>query len=412
MGLRGSTLVIKFIFTLFIARFMGFEMLGLYGLITAAIIFSAVFLGLGLTHTLMRKAVTQSPEDITKEIWCYGQFMALIYAVVFIVSLIIGVVLDEIFLVLCITLLALLEHINNHFYVLLLNRSRILSSNVLHFIRSGAWMAAFMVMSFMVQLFTTMENLLLGWLIGNILAVLGFFWFTRAWPWGFQRFEKSMKHWFIDEFKYSRIPYLESIAITVSVYIDRYLITLFLGLELTGVYVFFWSIGSALNNLIITGVIQFSRPKMVQAFKENSVEYFVIFKSCLRLTMITTSSMGAIIVGAIYFVLPYINRPMILEWYPILWLVIIGCVLNMVVQAQKLVFYSQHRDDLTLKICLTLLVFAVGLNSVFIPTLGVWGAVISSICLSLLGIIIQYAYIKKLFSAYVPETQSSNGSKR
>lgn len=398
MGLRGSTLVIKFIFTLFIARFMGFEVLGLYGLITAAIIFALVFLGMGLTHTLMRKAVTHSPKEITKELWHFGQLMALVYAVVFVVSLIVGVLINEMFLVLCITFLALLEHINNHLYSLLLNRSRILSGNVLHFIRSGAWMIVFMLLSFWYPSLLSMKFLLLGWLIGNVLAVFGFLWFTKDWPWAFKSFDTSLKHWFFEEFSYSKIAYVESIAFTASTYIDRYLITLFLGLELTGVYVFFWSIGSALNNLILTGVIQIYRPRMVQAFKNRSSEYKVIFKSCLRQTAVIALLMGAVVGGGIYFVLPYINRPMIIEWYPILWLIIIGFVLSMVYHVQTLVFYSQHRDDLTLKIRLMLLVGAVGFNLVLISSVGIWGAGIAYVCVAILSVIIQYIYIKRLFS--------------
>lgn len=398
MGLRGSTLVIKFVFTLFIARFMGFEALGLYGLITASIIFAFVFLGMGFTHTLMRKAVTHSPAEITKDLWCYGRLMGVTYAVVFIGSFIVAWVIDEMFLVLCITFLALLEHINNHFYALLLNRSRILSGNILHFIRSGAWMVVFMVLSFVVPPLLSMENLLLWWLAGNVSAICGFLLFTKSWPWAFQPFDETLSTWFVKEFSVSKMAYAESIAFTVSTYFDRYLITLFLGLELTGVYVFFWSIGSALNNLIMTGVIQLSRPKMVQSFKENSPHYRDIFRSCLKHTVLTTLCMGTIIGGVIYFVLPHINRPMILEWYPILWLVIIGCVFNMVFQVQKLVFYSQHRDDLTLKISLMLLILAVGFNVMFIPVMGVWGAGLAYMCVALLSIIIQYVYIKNLFT--------------
>lgn len=398
MGLRGSTLVIKFIFTLFIARFMGLETLGLYGLITASTILALVFLGFGLTHTLTRKAVTQSPEEITRELWYYGRFTALIYVFVSLVAVAVGVIWDQLLLVFLITLLSLLEHMNNNFYVLLLNRSRILSGNMLHFIRSGAWMCVFMAVSFLWPSWLSMEVLLSGWIIGNVLAVAGFIWLTRSWPWSFSFSGEPLMSWFVKEFAYSKVVYAEGMARSASTYVDRYIILLFLGLELTGVYVFFWSISSALSNLIATGVIQFSRPKMVQAFKDNNPAYKNIFKSCLKQTTVISLCMGLIVGGLMYFVLPHINRPLIWEWYPVLWLVIVGFVFSMVSQVQNLVFYSQHRDDLTLKTYLIVLVGAVGFNFALIPILGIWGAGISVICVALLSIIIQHIYIKRLFA--------------
>ena len=398
MGLRGSTLVIKFVFTLFIARFMGFEELGLYGLITAAVIFIAVSCAMGLTHVLTRKVVTQSPEVIVKNLWFYFRFITLMYVVIFAISCVVGVVLDQLYLTLLIVLLAFLEHINNHLYSLILNRSRLLAGNILHFIRSGAWMVIFMAVSLFVPSMLSMDKIIIAWIIGNALSIGCFYWLTRHWPWHSRSSGVSLLRWFRKEFRYSKIAYVDSIVFTSTTYIDRYLITLFLGLELTGVYVFFWSIGSALSNLITTGVVQLSRPKMVKAFKDKSTEYNAIFIKCLKRTIGVSVITGVITGALIYVILPYVNRPLVIEWYPVLWLIIVGFILGMIYQVQNLIFYSQHRDDITLKIRFIILFGAVLFNLTLIPLIGIWGATIAYTFVALLSILVQYIYIKKHFS--------------
>jgi len=88
MKIRGASLVAKFLLTLFIARFMGFEQLGLYGLITAATIWAPVVLGLGITYTLSRHAVTQTTGEVTAALRQYGRFLSAIYAVLLMAALI------------------------------------------------------------------------------------------------------------------------------------------------------------------------------------------------------------------------------------------------------------------------------------------------------------------------------------
>ncbi len=398
MGLRGSTLVIKFVFTLFIARFMGFEDLGIYGLITAAIIFIAVFFGMGFTHALTRKVVTQTPEDIVKNFWSHCLFIICVYCLLLCVFSVVGFVINELSLAFLIVFLALLEHINNYTYLLILNRSKFLSGNVLHFIRSGAWMVIFMPLSLFIPSMMSMESILIYWIVGNVVSLLLFLWLTRHWPWLSNRSDTSLFNWSKSEFVNSKIAYTESMVFTSTTYIDRYIVTFFLGLEMTGVYVFFWSIGSALSNLISTGVIQIYRPKMVQAFKDSSTKYAEIFITCLKRTLMVSSVIGVITGIAIYMILPYVNRPLVIEWYPVLWPVILGFVIIMMYQVQNLIFYSQHRDEITLKISIASLIGMIAVNLTLIPIIGIWGAASAYALVALFSVVVQYVYIKKFFS--------------
>jgi hypothetical protein len=59
MAMRGATQVAKFALTLFIARFIDLETLGLYGLVVGLTVVLPVIAGLGLVNCLGRHAVTQ-----------------------------------------------------------------------------------------------------------------------------------------------------------------------------------------------------------------------------------------------------------------------------------------------------------------------------------------------------------------
>ncbi|GJL86233.1 MAG: hypothetical protein DHS20C02_20080 [Micavibrio sp.] len=397
MNLRGISLVVKFALTLFIARFMGFESLGLYGLITAASIMAPGFLGLGIIYTLNREAVTQTIAEITQALTYYGRYIIILYAFLLTAAILIGLVTGNFFMILAVSILIFFEHVNHDLYQLLLNLSRPFLANFLHFLRTALWAIIFMALAFFFPSLRTVEFLLIGWICGSVCCFLGFIWFSYNWPWGAKKFSVvSLKEWVIQEFRQSRTLYMNGFANTATQYLDRYLITLFLGLELTGIYVFFWQLNSALSNLLNTGIIQIARPKMVRAYKNREPAYSSIYQSCLKNTLLASIAMALAAGLGMYILIPYIDRPQAMEWFPILWIILVGFVLIARTEVQQLIFYSQHKDGLALIAGLSTLAGAVLFNLILIPILGLWGVGLSLIMVSLLRLVIQNIHIKPL----------------
>ena len=50
--------------------------------------------------------------------------------------------------------------------------------------------------------------------------------------------------------------YIKDLAATASLHLDRFVISFFLGLELTGVCTLFWSIANVVHNLAVYAVVQ------------------------------------------------------------------------------------------------------------------------------------------------------------
>jgi O-antigen/teichoic acid export membrane protein len=397
MKIRAWSLLAKFILTLFIAKFMDFEDLGLYGLISAASIIFPGFTGLGLIYMLSRKAVTAPLEEIVGMLRQYGRFIGLIYFATAPIAFVTGILMDRPVLALLVTAVVALEHINSDIYSLLLNRSKPLSANVLHFLRTAAWIILFIPVAFFVPALRHLDVLLAFWITGGIAALAGFFWVARAWPWMHKEDETSLGMWIRQNFRESRLLYLNGCATSFSQYIDRYLVTFFLGLELTGVYVFFCTVAGALGNLLLTGIIQVARPVLVKLFKEGKLqEYKAAFIKCMRHTAFIAIVMAFFAIALVWFLVPYLDKPQIAYWMPVCWIILAGFVLNVLLEVQKLVFYSQHLDLLTLKNSIIAAFVACLLNVILIPHMGLWGAGATYFICPALLMSIQYYQIKHI----------------
>lgn len=394
MGVRASTLAVKFLLTLFITRFMGLEEVGLYGLVAVAGIMAPSVVGCGFMAVTTRAAVTCPKEELVAEIRQYARFICMIYFAAFLC--VTGYALWEgnIALALLIVAVVLLEHVNQDFFCLLLNLSRPLAANLLHFCRAALWALVFMGVAFVWPEYCSMEWLMGLWLGGNVVCLLGFVVITRHWPWRKEGKLPSLWQWMRVSFSHSRTLYGNSLVETAGSYLDRFVISLFLGLEMTGVYVLFLSISSALSNLVMTGVIQFARPRMVRSYKEKGAAYAAIYRTCLRDTFVVCGLLGSLAAGAMYVIIPYLNRPLVLEYFHILWLVLAGFICCGVMGVQNLVFYSQHKDGITLRFNAIFMMLMLSCNLLLIPVMGIEGAALTAIIAPLTVVALQYRRIR------------------
>ena len=395
MGMRGTLLVVKFGLTLFIAGFLDFEALGLFGLLAAAGVAAPSVLGLGIMYHVARNAVTQSKAEISEELLFYGKFMIGFYLLALLIGAGIGLAFDRLFLTAVGILIICLEHLAGEFYVLFLNLSRPFVANFYHFIRAAAWALIYMPLAYFYPALRTIEALFLFWLAGAALAT-GLYVKT----FGFERKVSGLEavsdiKKFCKKVFAAKTVYAFTLVTALSQYIDRYIVGLFLGLELTGVYVFFWQIASALNNLLATGVIQLYRPKLVRAFKEKSVEYKSVLLQCMKKSL-TYAVIFACVAGfALDFLLPYLQKPLLQKYEILIIYTLIGFVLSVIAEVLTLVFYSRHADRLEFITRASIFLWVITVNTALIYYNGVEGAATAFCIYGLFSIIIRVYFIKK-----------------
>ena len=80
-----------------------------------------------------------------------------------------------------------------------------------------------------------------------------------------------------------------------------------------------------------------------------------------------------------------------------LWLILLAFVLRMFYEVQGSVFYSRHKDQLTLFSGLFVIGLSLGTNIVLIPLFGLYGAAIAIVVSYLVGAIVRSLVIAKYF---------------
>jgi O-antigen/teichoic acid export membrane protein len=397
MSLRGLALVAKFALTLFITRFIGLETLGVYGLVAGAAVMFPVIASLGLIRVVSRNAVSQQLDEVTRVLRRYWSIQAALYVIIGFVALWVGVYIGQLALISIVISIVFLEHVNGDLFVLLNHLLRPCLANVLMFFRTAGWICIYMILAFIFPALRDLHALLIFWVGGGLLAIAGFALAARDWPWLRPAPEAGHREWFLSHFKASRILYVNDIANTVAQYTDRYLVGLFMGLEFTGVYVLFWSIGNALSNLVDTGIIQISEPKLINAHTRQDRSYWGVFRVLLVET-VAISIILAIATGVLVkFAIPYLNRPLVADWTQVLWLVLVGFVLRMAYEVQGAVFYSRYKDIFTLFSGLFVIALSIVANMILIPSFALYGAASAIVLSYIAGIIARHIMITSYF---------------
>lgn len=119
IGLRGTALVAKFALTLFIARFIGLEALGAYGLVVGLAAVIPAIASLGLINTLSRNAVTQTLDEVTVILYRYGKLQIAIYGSAIVAALLSALVWQHWLFAVVVVAIAFSEQINDDLFMVL-----------------------------------------------------------------------------------------------------------------------------------------------------------------------------------------------------------------------------------------------------------------------------------------------------
>lgn len=376
MTFRSGMLVAKFGLTLYLAHFLGLEAVGMYGLIAGATIVGPVVMNFGLLNTLSRESVGHTPSQITVMLRNYWLLILAAYAVV---AVSLGLVAPWVALppmMLMVVAITCLDHINQDISVILTNQHKALAANMLLFIRGSAWIFAFVAASFVLPELRTLPVMLVFWLVGVALPIAVFAFMTRTWPWVKALTSPLEWVWFGRKLKQARRLYVSDLANVGGQYIDRYLISLFLGLELTGVYVLFWQVGNAVYGLVNSGVMQLYRPKLIGAFqKGDDPLYWQLFAACRYKTMQSMMALALPASIAMYIIIPLLNRPLANSYMHILIYIMLGFTLKILADIYFYALYTRKQDMALTLTNLQSVVLGIVFNIMFIPFFGLYGSV-------------------------------------
>ena len=386
IGLRGMTLVSKFLLIISLAAFLEPKELGLYGLLTATISFAIYPLGFDFYTYTTRELIKRDRSEWGGLLRDQGVLHLVLYALVMpLLLLVFSMELLPWHLVGWFFALLVVEHLNQELMRLLVAMSQQLAASWVLFLRSGAWAIAITVWLFLDPEVRKLEVVLLSWTLGGLLALTvaalrlaqlnlaG--WLGRV-NW----------HWMISGVKVA-LPFLAStLAIRAVFTIDRYWFGALQGLEVLGAYVLFMGIANALLSFLDAGVFAFSYPNLIAAHDRDAPEVFRagLFRMLWQ-TLLLTALFVFISLLVIKPVLLLLDKPFYTSQISLFPWVLVAIMLYAIGMVPHYGLYAQGRDK-------HIILSHLGAVAVFIPVTALL-AVKTPDKAVLLGLIITFSVL-------------------
>lgn len=380
MFLRVSMLAGKFLLALFIAKFIGLEALGLYGLIGGASAIIQMVMRLGVFSSISRTAVNQPLNDLTQNLRHYGTGVAVLYLAALPLAIGAGWYFERMDLVILSFIIIIFEHIGMDVFTLANNIHRPKLANILLSVQSASWIYLYMILAYFYSPLRTLDAVLVFWIMGGVLTALIAAIIIRKWPWK-QAFAAPLAaNWYKTHIEQSWRIYLSDMISTATIYLDRYLITIFLSLELAGIYVLFWQVINAICNLVGASVLQVYRPRLILAYREeDNTQFKSLFWSSAYKTMGLTIFLSMASAIVVPFLIKFTDQPMAMQYLPLFWAMLGALLFRMGSDIGGYTLYAMHRDDLVLKAGILKLTLATISGIGALALLGIYGVIVTMI---------------------------------
>ena len=274
LGTRGAGTAIKLALSLYMVRYLGLAEVGFYGLLVGAATAMPGLLGLGLTAWIVRKLVNLPGAQAIPLMFTRLSLSLAIQLVVQPLAWLLDVAFGEpipLHLAPAIAAILLLESLASEVSAMLTACRHVRLAEFLLFIRSGLWPVPVMVYGLLDPAARTIEVLLFGWIAG--LALTWLIIAAQLLPRQRWRHIRLQWRWLRDGVRESVPLYLHDVNLALGLYLDRFLISLYLGLEMTGVYTFFWSVANMVHSLTIFGMLVPQIATLVDAATRGGAEF-------------------------------------------------------------------------------------------------------------------------------------------
>jgi len=379
VAMRVGSTMSKFLLAIYTVRYLGLADLGIYGLLVGATTIVPAVVGLGMTDWIIRKIVdlprAQALPLMASRLSLTLSIHLVVQPLAFAADILLGEPIPLRTAVLCGAIL-LLDNLGNEAADMLLARRRVFLAYLLTFLRAGAWPIPVMAIGLLYPETRTLESLLLGWL--GMLVVCWLIMMAIVLRKGRWRHLRPRVGPLLLDLHGGLVLYVKDVSSTISMFLDRFLISMFLGLELTGVYTLFWSIANVMHSLSVYGVLQAQLPHIIVTAQTADQAGF---RTLERHLQIETSiwalllTLGAAI--ATPLMLPFLDQPLVQDYLPIFWVILFATLLRVAADAYGFALLALHRDRAIATIAVAGALASAGLNLVLTPLIGLWGAAIA-----------------------------------
>lgn len=377
LGLRGGSLLAKFALMIYITRYIGLEAVGIFGLLQAVNVIGTKVIGYGLYFVANRDMVGITPERQARIICDQHRVYLIGYAIVVVLALLGWPFVPETerLYVLYSVALLLVAH-----QVLELGNSLValhkpLATNFIFALTNGLWALPPIAIGLVWPEFRTLELVLQSWLAGAMVSMICG-WIAmhhlpiRAalrlppdWAWAIRALKRGLP------------LFIAILTMNGGLYVDRAVISALTSMELTGVFVMFWSFAYAVQILMQTGVLVTEYPKLIADYKAgDEIGFWRRFRS-LSLRMALGGG-GACLIAAVAIepIIHFVNKPLALEHIGLFYCMLLAFWIRFQADVSNYALYARHQDKALSLSYFVNLVVASASNLLFVWLWGLAGA--------------------------------------
>ncbi len=387
--LRSFSLAAKMGLTLYMGRYLGLADLGVYGLVFGAVMILNGALGVRLDYIVARDIVGRQPLDALGKMRDQTIFMLLNYLLLAFIMKMVALmgtfdVAEDILVY--IFVLSTVENLASAVHVNMTSLGRPVLANFLYFIRSSSWVFPVVLLGLAFPDYRNVGVVFKCWILGVTASLVLAVWFWRVLPWR-ETWDKPIHWgWVKSGLRKSFYIWLGTLGLSAGMYVDRFIVMKFLGIEAVGVATFYLSFIFAILTLVHSGVLSFSYPRLIEMHRQSDTEGF--WKEVRQAGLHTAIFAAAVAIG-VGFGVPMLGhllgRPELVSESRALWLMLAGTWIRANTETLYWVLFARHQDKSLWLGNLLFLLPAVGCTAVFVPVFGLegigYGAIVASLFL-------------------------------
>ncbi|MCM0612635.1 hypothetical protein KFJ24_09170 [Marinobacter sediminum] len=315
LGLRGTTLVSKFLLIFLLARFLEPAELGLYGLITVTISYSLYFLGFDFYIFTTREILKTEPENRGQLLKSQAGLSLILYSVFLpLSSCLFAFGLLPWWLLPWFLALLVLEHITQELNRLLVALSRQLMASWVLFFRAGAWCLLVVAAIYLNEDQRNLQTVLASWILGSGSALLiGLVVIVREDLGGWR--QPVNWAWVKKGLGIALPMLLATLALRGLYTVDRYWFEALAGLDVLGAYVLYIGMCGALLAFMDAGVFTFLYPALISAYaNQDAAGFRAKFRQMALQTGVLILIFSSVAWLAVEPLLQWLERPLYQEY--------------------------------------------------------------------------------------------------
>lgn len=388
IGIRGATLVCRFLFVFFLAKLLNPSEVGLYGLVTASVGYALFFVGLDFYTFTTRELASCSRSEWGGLLKNQALLSGMLYLIVLPIAT--GVFVFDLLpwtLAPWFILLIVCEHICQECMRLFVAAQEQLAASFVLFLRQGTWALAIVAVMYYAEEYRNLESVFTAWLVACIGAIGFSGWKLKRMclgGWG----STIDLAWIIRGVKVALPLLVATLALRGVFTVDRYWLQSLAGLEIVGVYVLFVGVANTLMAFLDAGVFSFAYPSMIRAWKEQDLKAFRYkLKEMTVLTVLFSAAFALISILLLPFLLDWLGKAVYLDYYYLYYWLLAAVILNALGMIPHYAIYAQNRDR-------PIVQSHIGALAVFVPTtalMAMWSPVLAvpaGLCVSQLFILL------------------------